>query len=51
LSLRQKVNEYLVLSEEAEYLDILRRLDPPDFRRTTLRIWAARILDPLVPRR
>ena len=49
LSLRRKVNQYLVLSEESEYLEILRKLDPPDFRRIMLRIWAARILNPFVP--
>jgi glycosyltransferase involved in cell wall biosynthesis len=50
LSLRQKVDVYGVLSEEREYLDALRQLDPSDYRRTMTRIWAARVLDPFIPR-
>jgi glycosyltransferase involved in cell wall biosynthesis len=51
LSTRQKVDQYLVLAEETQYLAILRELDPPDYRRTALRIWAARLLNPFVPRK
>jgi glycosyltransferase involved in cell wall biosynthesis len=50
LSLRQKIDMYSVLSEEPEYLDLLREFDPPHYRRIVLRIWAARFLNPIVPR-
>jgi glycosyltransferase involved in cell wall biosynthesis len=50
LSTRQKVDQWLVMSEETEYLRILRKLDPPDYRRTMLRIWAARLANPFVSR-
>jgi glycosyltransferase involved in cell wall biosynthesis len=50
LSMRQKVDLFAVLGEESEYLKVLGELDPPQYRRTMLRIWAARILDPIVPR-
>jgi paraquat-inducible protein B len=50
VSLRQKVNNYLVLGDECEYLEVLRKLSPVRYRRTVLRVWAARFLDPIVPR-
>jgi len=49
-SLREKIDIYTVLSKEPEYLHVLRRLNPPEYRRTVLRIWAARILGPIVSR-
>jgi len=50
MSLRQKVNMFVVLGEEREYLDVLRELDPDQYRRTMLRVRAARVLDAVLPR-
>jgi glycosyltransferase involved in cell wall biosynthesis len=51
LSLRQKVDIFAVLGEESEYLEVLSGLDPDQYRRTMLRVRAARILNPILPRR
>jgi glycosyltransferase involved in cell wall biosynthesis len=50
-TLRQKIDQFLVLSEETEYLSLLRTMDPPGYRRTMSRIWGARILNPIVARK
>jgi len=47
-SVREKVRRYSALGEHREYLGILRETAPREFRRTMLRVWAARLLGPLL---
>jgi len=51
LSIREKVAMFSAIGEESEYLEALRELDPAYYRRMMPRIWAARMLGPIMPRR
>jgi len=47
-SVREKVRMFLALGENRVYLEALKATDPREFRRTMLRVWAARLLHPLL---
>ena len=47
-TVRDKVKIYPALAENRVYLETLKATDPREFRRTMLRVWAARLLHPVL---
>jgi glycosyltransferase involved in cell wall biosynthesis len=45
---KRKVTVYAVLGEDRAYLEALKAQDPRGYRRTMLRVWAARLLQPFL---